>query len=303
MNYDYVSLVKHLNTTFSTAYTMQAKESLTINNFSDVDHILLQVHSGQVSYEKSDKKETIYPGQVLFIASGEPIILAYGNVHQTSIKYAQSIGHPYLQCIKHLPTAGSPTSFSCIHFRTQAFKAFDLFHILHLSPMLLPPNDQIGMNIQKILSEQTHPDTAQGRILNLYTELLVIALLRYFNTQKELVENLLKKQHYFLEERLLGILQYIHANLRTDLSNSRLATISHTSEDYMGQYFKTLTGVSPQTYIEDQRLKEAMRLLRNTDERVYRISEQVGFRDTTYFCRRFKLKFGIQANKIRALTR
>ena len=38
------------------------------------------------------------------------------------------------------------------------------------------------------------------------------------------------------------------------------------SEDYVGQYFKMLTGINPQDYIEYQRMEKAVVLLKNNQE-------------------------------------
>lgn len=304
MTSNYLELIKYLTIQFCTAYTMQAGSSFTIENFCEIDPILLQVHTGQISYEKAKKKEIVRPGQVLLIPGGEPIVITYGAAPKANISQNQFLLNQgkYLQPISPSLGIDAATSFSCIHFRIQALQAFDLFSMLNFPPLLIRDPHTIDLTMQHIRLEQNKSDIAQERILTLYTELLVIELLRYINSQTWLVDRLLAKQSLLQEERLLKLLQYIQANLHNDLSNSQLATIAHISEDYMGLYFKALVGVSPQTYVEDQRLSLAMRLLRNTKQRIYKVSQQIGFRNTAYFCRRFKLKFGVQAQKIRTAS-
>jgi AraC-like DNA-binding protein len=84
-----------------------------------------------------------------------------------------------------------------------------------------------------------------------------------------------------------------------DLSNKVLANVANVSEDYVGQYFKMLTGINPQDYIEYQRMEAAVGLLRTTKKSIRAIGSEVGYKDTAYFCRRFKMMFGIPAGKMR----
>ena len=95
------------------------------------------------------------------------------------------------------------------------------------------------------------------------------------------------------------IFNYIKEHLGRDLSNKALAEVANVSEDYVGQYFKMLTGINPQDYIEYQRMEEAVKLLRTTKNSIRNIGKEVGYKDTAYFCRRFKMMFGIPAGKMR----
>lgn len=81
-----------------------------------------------------------------------------------------------------------------------------------------------------------------------------------------------------------------------------LASVAHVSEDYVSQYFKLLTGVNAQDYIEYQRMEQAVKLLRTSQKTVQDIGKEVGFKDTAYFCRRFKIMFGTSAGKMRKQT-
>ncbi len=113
------------------------------------------------------------------------------------------------------------------------------------------------------------------------------------------VEQLATNNNYFKDERLLDIFGYIKDNLNGDLSNKTLSAIASVSEDYVGQYFKMLTGINPQDYIEYQRMEAAVNLLRTTNMSIRKIGHEVGYKDTAYFCRRFKMMFGIPAGKMR----
>jgi YesN/AraC family two-component response regulator len=67
----------------------------------------------------------------------------------------------------------------------------------------------------------------------------------------------------------------------------------------VGQFFKSMTNANLQDYIEQQRLEKAHQLLRSSTESIQEIAQAIGFKDPAYFSRRFKLKFGKNANQIR----
>jgi AraC-like DNA-binding protein len=78
-----------------------------------------------------------------------------------------------------------------------------------------------------------------------------------------------------------------------------LADVANVSEDYVGQYFKFLTGSNPQDYVEYQRMELALDLLRTSKISIRELAKRVGYKDVAYFCRRFKIVYGIPAAKMR----
>jgi AraC-like DNA-binding protein len=98
---------------------------------------------------------------------------------------------------------------------------------------------------------------------------------------------------------LIDLFNFIKLNIGGDLSNKVLAKVANVSEDYVGQYFKMLTGINPQDYIEYQRMEAAVELLRTSKKSIRDIGKDVGYKDTAYFCRRFKMMYGVPAGKMR----
>ena len=95
----------------------------------------------------------------------------------------------------------------------------------------------------------------------------------------------------------MDIFIYTKESLSEDLSNKILANATNVSEDYVGQYFKMLTGINPQDYIECQRMEAAINLLRTSKKSIRDIGKDVGYKDTAYFCRRFKMMSGISSRE------
>ena len=77
------------------------------------------------------------------------------------------------------------------------------------------------------------------------------------------------------------------------ISVKKMCRISGYSKLYFERLFKRLTGMTPAAYLQQQRLAHALELLRHTSQPVYEIAAACGFRDSAYFCRVFRRKFGM----------
>jgi AraC family transcriptional regulator len=86
--------------------------------------------------------------------------------------------------------------------------------------------------------------------------------------------------------RLARVLDYIAANLESDLTNDHLASIACLSQFHFARAFKAAVGRSPHRYVNDERLERAKALLMGGDRPLVDIA--------------FALKFSCQANFTRA---
>lgn len=80
----------------------------------------------------------------------------------------------------------------------------------------------------------------------------------------------------------------------------RLATDAGLSRSSLFSKFKALTGITPNEFIQNQRLKRAAILLRERQElQIIEISELLGFGSSVYFSRVFKAKYGVSPAQYR----
>ena len=165
--------------------------------------------------------------------------------------------------------------------------------------LFLEENYKLAGLIRQINDEFMGNMPGKDRIVKVLTESMTIELIRFILNNGLFVEKLATNSTYFRDPRLIDIFTFIKENLAQDLSNKILANVANVSEDYVGQYFKMLTGINPQDYIEYQRMEAAVNLLRTSKKSIRDIGKDVGYKDTAYFCRRFKMMFGIPAGKMR----
>jgi AraC-like DNA-binding protein len=210
----------------------------------------------------------------------------------TKKKHLQSISYKDIK-------SSEEDCISLLHFESKVFDVVNFFNSLDIPPFIIRFNDRIATLVEDVMKEVETTGVGRERSLKAMTEVLVIELLRHILKNRLFTEELSTNSTYFKDPRLIDLFNFIKSNIGGDLSNKVLAKIANVSEDYVGQYFKMLTGINPQDYIEYQRLEAAVDLLRTTKKSIRTIGKEVGYKDTAYFCRRFKMMYGVPAGKMR----
>lgn len=86
--------------------------------------------------------------------------------------------------------------------------------------------------------------------------------------------------------------RYMEEHYPEPLTLSEVAGHVALSSEYLSRLFKEETGVKFVVYLNNLRLKHALRLLENTSMKVYEVAEQVGYSNLSYFSTVFKKNFG-----------
>lgn len=298
---DYNKIIESLGVRFIKAKNINIVQPVTIENFYDVENTIILVKKGQVSFGEEGKEMNVEEGEALFIPGGRNVSLTYGTDSRVRLTNDEFISRKELYVQTHGDTSVSNTSqesFSYVTFEAKVFNSVNFFASLDIDPFIIK-SDEINYIIKQILQEANSSLPGKDRVVKLKTEHLVVETIRYIIVHRLFVERLATNSTYFKDPRLIEIFNYIKENLNGDLSNKTLANVANVSEDYVGQYFKMLTGINPQDYIEYQRMEEAVNLLRTSKSSIRDIGRSVGYKDTAYFCRRFKMMFGIPAGKMR----
>ena len=300
---DYNKIIESLGVKFVKARHIQMLQPITIKDFYDVQNSLTVLYDGEVSFTVDEDTQEVEAGDMLFIPGGKHATVTYGSSNAAKAVSNEDFmtnRDNYIESGYDPLTIGKlPNSFGLISFEAKVFDTVNFFTSLDVPPFLIKRDDQIANTINQILAEDMTDMAGKGRVIKIKTEELVIEIIRYILKNKLFVEQLVTNSTYFKDPRLIDIFAYIKDNLGGDLSNKVLANVANVSEDYVGQYFKMLTSINPQDYIEYQRMEKAVDLLRTSKKSIRAIGADVGYKDTAYFCRRFKMMFGIPAGKMR----
>lgn len=90
-----------------------------------------------------------------------------------------------------------------------------------------------------------------------------------------------------VKRKLNDLIDHIHSNFHMSLTRENLAEKIELSPDYLGRMFKVHTGKKINDYINDMRIQEACRLLRESEEKIIDIAFAVGFESLATFNRAF----------------
>lgn len=296
---EYNKIIESLNIKFIRSNSLNVIRSVKVSNFYDVQNTVIQVKSGVVQISET---EIAKKGELVFIPGGKSVEIAFGDTDTTEVSNESFINDrdSYLRKITDdVSIHDIQTSFTSVTFDAKAFDSVNFFNSLDIPPFILPEQPIVNDAIDKIYKESLGEKPGKDRIATNLTEYAVIEVFRHVLEKKLFVEQIATNSNYFKDPRLIDIFNFIKDNLSSDLSNKILANVANVSEDYVGQYFKMLTGINPQDYIEYQRMEKAVELLRTSRKSIRAIGSEVGYKDTAYFCRRFKMMFGIPAGKMR----
>lgn len=100
-------------------------------------------------------------------------------------------------------------------------------------------------------------------------------------------------------DRILRVIDYIHAHAADDLSLDQLADVAAMSRFHWHRVFTAIMGASPAQIIRSVRMHKATMLLLRTDLPIPKIAVHVGYPNDRSFTRAFKDAYGQTPNAFR----
>ena len=274
------------------------KKSFTIANFYDIDNTIIFPIDGKLRYGKN--KKTLEKNSALFISSHNTQSLSFGSTRAKTLAYEDFIDKKPKYIYEDLESNSNSRSEKFLIISIDV-KAYDLINIFHSKYVGLDVfnSKNILMTLRSISNELKNKPVGFNNVIDLMSTKLVYEIIRSFLSNQPLFSGIEENYKYFSDEKILNLFSFIERNINKELSNKVLSNHLNISEDYVGQFFRNSIGFSPQDYIEHKRMEKAIDLLRDEKNAVKVISNDVGYKDTAYFCRRFKMMFGVQAGKMR----
>ncbi|MEN1987755.1 helix-turn-helix domain-containing protein [Paenibacillus hubeiensis] len=95
------------------------------------------------------------------------------------------------------------------------------------------------------------------------------------------------------------VVQYVNQEFREKLQLQELAQKFHMNANYLGQAFKQQTGKSFREYLNDKRIEEAKRLLRQSRLSIADVAVNSGYPNADYFVSQFKRMTGMSPSAYR----
>lgn len=98
-------------------------------------------------------------------------------------------------------------------------------------------------------------------------------------------------------------IEYMEQHYAQDLNMAVVSNYISMNYSLFSYSFKQYTGSNFVNYLKEIRMKEAMRLLRETDDKVVDISQRVGYENEKHFMKLFKASCGVSPSEYRKNTR
>jgi len=149
-----------------------------------------------------------------------------------------------------------------------------LFGLIHLAT-----SQDDGVNQEKILQYISESSFHDG-VLRGSSEHLASFAIEYARYLSQLRKNV-------SGSILNDIENEIKKNYMNNISLKELSEKLYVNSSYLGQIFKKKFGMSFKDYLTNYRINEASLMLLQTDEKIAKIAELVGYKDSDYFVRKF----------------
>lgn len=289
---------RHLSITLKKVNVIHVKKSFTIDNYYDIDNTLIFPINCKLRFGKY--KKSLDVDSALFIPAHTTISLSFGSKRSYTIAYEDFIDKKdkYLFEQDNFNTRPKTDKYLIINFQAKAYNLINIFHSKYLAFSEVK-NSNFILLFKNIIKELIVKLPGSDQVISSIVHQVVYELIRDILSKQPLFSSIEENFKFFNDKKILDLFQFIDENLSKELSNKVVADNLNISEDYVGQFFKNNIGFSPQDYIEHRRMERAITILREKTEAIKVISNDVGYKDTAYFCRRFKLMFGVQAGKMK----
>ncbi len=219
------------------------------------------------------------PGQHVFLAGAEQEAGAYQPVEDAEIMEQISKDIRYRD-IPHLRL-----DFQKLEQKYRRDKQFSEMYVKFVfSGILKEIYEQLATVDEKTLSK---------KVERLYRCRKISDVLDIVSEAVEEFETVAKEQENGFREEITKVKSYIlHHYGEKNISAETLAAQVYLSPGYLSAIFKEETGVTLNRYIREVRMSKAKELLENTNMKITQIAKEVGFSNSSYFCRSFREYFG-----------
>lgn len=153
--------------------------------------------------------------------------------------------------------------------------------------------------IERILREMLTECEERQPGFEMYVKALLHQLLVRMHRQNHVTELSLHSAIPPIHAKISEIATYLNGHFQEQITLEQIAKQFYVSVSYLSRMFKKVTGFHFREYIQVLRVKEAQRLLRETQDKVLTIAEKSGFEHIAHFNTTFKRLTGVSPLRYR----
>lgn len=134
-----------------------------------------------------------------------------------------------------------------------------------------------------------------------HIKLILLELLYFFHSHNLLLASatILSASEKEKIDRYKTIVSFMKSNIANKVTLEQLAEVAQCNPQYLCQFFKDFTGVTPIQYLITLRIEYACIQLSDTTKSILEVSLDSGFDNVSYFIRQFKQHTGMTPNAFR----
>lgn len=136
------------------------------------------------------------------------------------------------------------------------------------------------------LERSAHP--AQNLLIESISYAFAGHLLRHYDAFKRKEEKITG----LAPRALSAVIDYVEEHAHESVALDTLARVANVSRFHFARMFKISTGISPMMYVEQNRMRKAQTLIRESRLSLATIAAELGFADQSHFTRRFRVHHG-----------
>lgn len=236
--------------------------------------VLASMISGKKIMHLKDKNAfNFYPGESLVLPAQETMCIDFPEANHANPTrcLAMAINEEQIQHIVQMMNETMP--------RTDHSEWCLMDYNFHFT------NDQgIYQLLQRLLFLFTENHPSKNYFVN---NMLVELIVRILQTDVKKY-HLEAKSDQVNNNRMSAVVNYILTHLHENLTIEQLSARVYMSESHFYRVFRNEMGISPLNFVNTERIKKAMELLRNPDLTVKEVYMECGFDNRSYFNRLFK---------------
>lgn len=229
--------------------------------------------------EKLLEEQFYQPGQHVFLSGADNDVSPEPPAEDSEIM--EQIAHD----IQYKDTVHLRQDFGCLEQKYRADKQFSQMYVKFVfSSILKEICEQMTPSDEKSLSK---------KVDRLYRCRKISDVLDIVSGAVEEFEKYVKEQQGGSRGEVTTVKNYIYHHYgEKEIGPEKLAALVYLSPGYLSTVFKEETGVTLNRFIREVRMNKAKELLENTNKKISQIAKEVGFSNSSYFCRSFREFFG-----------
>lgn len=257
--------------------------SMATNHFHS-EYEIYYLFSGERNYFIKDRPYHILPGDLVLIGTNE--------VHKTS--YVDGFANHERVVVYYEPEYFSASS--------EEYREL-LLSVFSQGYPLLRLNLQERLQVEGLLLSMLKELVEQPPGYGLHVRHMAGELLLFAARAVQRRDAIPAEEPTPMEQKMTDIVRFINAHYQEPLDLDGLSARFYISKSHLSRVFKETTGFGFTEYVNITRIREAQRLLRETELSITEVSDQTGFDNFSHFGKMFKRLTGMAPRDYRSLDR